>query len=1123
MKKRLHLGKVYHPIYKLSLKMKLTVFFTLVSILNIQANTYSQSKKISLDIHENSLVDVIHLIESKSDYKFLFNRKDIDVDRKISLHVKKRPVKEILEQIFDETSVSFELYKKQIILKNIKEKKKQIDATNKSQQIEITGTVLDGNKQPLPGANVLEKNTKNGITTDFDGHFSLKVANKNAVLIISYIGFETKQFSLNGQTNITVQLSESTAKLDEVVVVGYGTQKKVNLTGSVATVNMKDMKNRPVTNASQALQGVTGAYINQPGGQPGADAVNIQIRGQGTLNDNSPLVLVDGVEYTLSAINPNDIESISVLKDAASAAIYGNRAANGVILVTTKKGAAGKARIEYSNYFGVQQATYLPDVVTDPVRFMELRNQAQLNAGRAKVDYSDAMIEEYREEMKTDPYTYPSNNWLDIMFNNAFIQDHNLRFSGGKESSNYAISLGYQDQDGVLMGTSSSRYSFKANVNFQVKDWWKIGADLSGWYRKRNGPASGVGTLMEMTFKAQGFHPTYLEDGRYANTWVKTPGHNVYRHPLVLAKEGFRHYNNLRSLLNISSEMNFGEFTYNAKIGINKYDGFYKEFIPQITYYDNKTFAASTVDFYTSNRNRHVTDSDSEELNLTFFHTVNWEHNFNDDNHIKVLLGNSYEDFRSRSFSATVEGFLGNDLTEIDAGSTNPNASGTSTENVLIGFFGRVNYDFKHKYLLEANLRYDGSSRFAQGNRWGVFPSVSLGWRLDQEDFLKDVSSISNLKLRASYGSLGNQEIGNFRYVNLINTGYDYSFGGTQTPGAAVNAYNDPSISWETTTVGNLGIDATVFDHKLDMTFEYYDKRTKDILRAVNLPSQVGNLGGPIQNIGEVSNKGWELSLNHKNTIGEFSYQVGAGINFNKNKVVNLNQQQIINGRYITKEGAPIDSYYLLEADGIFQNQEEIDNSPYQNSTTKPGYIKYKDQNGDGVIDQDDRVVVKGVIPDYTYSLNFSASYKNFTLSGFFQGVEGVYTYPQGIIATPFWYGTAVTKNWVNNSWTPDNPNASLPILTTYEDTQDDIFRNSTFWLKNASYLRLKNIEISYAIPQKLLKGLGIEHLLLFVNGQNLLTFSKMKDFDPERNIKQGDYYEYPTVKMYTAGINVTF
>lgn len=1112
-----------------NLKQVVCIFFVQLIAFQLPAEPSHEQGvsevEVSLELNGASLREVFSALEQQTDFVFVYSEQVLANQQVFTYHLKKVRLEEVLADIAHKTNLKFRQINETISVSVDHETKSAAKLEEVQQLRVVSGQVVERtNGSPLPGVTVLLKGTSSGVITDSEGRYRIEVPEGAEVLVFSFVGFVKQEVNINQNTVIDIQMEDDVQSLDELVVVGYGIQKKADLTGSVAVVDMKKLQNRPITNSTQALQGVTGLYVNQAGGQPGKDGATIRIRGLGSFNNNDPLVLVDGIEYPLSAVNPNDIESISVLKDAASAAIYGNRAANGVVLVTTKHGNEESMKIEYNNYFGVQTPTYLPDLVTDPVRFMELRNQAQTNAGISSVDYSDDLIAEYKAGESVDPYVYPQNNWLNIMFHPAFMQQHNLRFSGGSKKTTYSMSMGYLYQDGILMSSSTDRISVSSNINFKAKEWLEVGANISAYRQHIDEPTAGVYNVMQMTFKAQGFHPTYLEDGRYANTFVLTPGHNVYRHPIVLAKEGFNYTNNLRSLLNLYTNMKLPlGFEYKAKVGVNILDGFTSNFVPEIYYYQVKTLAASTVDFYTSDRNRHLENTDNNEMNLTVYHTLNWTGAIHNQHHFKALLGNSYESFYTSSMDALIEGFLGNDLTELNAGSTNPSVSGTSSKNILIGYFGRFDYDYQEKYLFEANVRYDGSSRFAEGNRWGFFPSFSAGWRLDQENFLSNASWLSMLKLRGSYGQLGNQNIGNFKYVNLISTGYDYSFGGSLNSGAAVSSYNDPNISWEKTAIANVAIEASFMEDRYSFTLGVYDKVTSDILRQVDIAAQIGNLGGPVQNIGKVSNKGIELTSKIQNNIGNFFYGVDGGINLNANKVLDLKGQDIYSGNYITREGYPIDSYYILKATGIFQTQEEIDNSPYQNSTTKPGYIKFKDQNGDGVIDEDDRIVVGGVVPKYTYNFSFNVSYKAWTLTGFFQGVKKINTYPQGIVATPFWYGTSVTKEWVNHSWTPERPNASLPIMTTYESSTNDIYRASTFWLKDASYLRLKNIQLTFNVPQKLLSRVKVKNLSLFVNGQNLITFSKMKDFDPEKNITNGNYYEYPSVKTYSAGMNVTF
>lgn len=1091
-------------------------------------------KNVSVSMQNKTLRQVLSGIEKSADVIFSFNPKTIPVSQRMSVAFHDVRLQTVLDDLFNPLKIGYEVSGNYIILS----KQDQASASDiinssglfkSSLPVTVTGSVTDENLQTLPGVNVLEKGTTNGTTTDVDGRFSLTVLGAESILVFSFIGYVTQEIPVGNRTSFDINLAADVQSLDEVVVIGYGTQKRVNVTGSISTLDMKQLENAPLTNATQALQGVQGVYVNQAGGQPGRDIATIRIRGQGTLNDNNALVLVNGIEYPLADLNPNDIESISVLKDAASAAIYGSRAANGVILVTTKKGTQDKFTVNYNGYAGAQIVNYLPDVVKDPVLFMELRNKAMINGGRLIVDYSDELIEEYRAGMATDPYTYPNNDWFDIMFDPGPIQEHNLRFSGGAESVTYALSLGYLDQEGVMMGSGSNRYSLGFNATAQAAKRLKIGSNISVNYRNIDEPVAGVQNLMGSILKAQAFHPTYLEDGRYANTFVRSTGHNIFRHPIVLATEGENHTTQQRYLLNLFAEYTLPfDITYKVNLGINKADEVNTTFVPDIYLYQNKTLDPTRVPFNgdamaVAQTNRGTRKTMDGEMNTTVFNTLNWTHSFNETHNLTALAGMSMESFGNEIFWAQNEGYLGNDLYELNAGSSNPAVFSTSNKSKLNSYFGRLSYDFKEKYLFEANFRYDGSSRFARDKRWGLFPSFSAGWRLERESFLEKVSWLSELKLRGSWGQLGNERIGLFRYLNLMSLGRDYSFGSNVTSGAAVTAYNDPNITWETTTITNAGIDAGILENRVNVVFDVFKKRTTDILRAVNLPSQVGNLAGPIRNIGTVDNTGFELGVNYRNQINDFTYRVDASVTKIRNVVVDLNGQTIFNGSTIIKEGYPINSFNLIHATGIFQTQEEIDNSPFQTAATKPGYLKYQDTNEDGFITEDDRVINGGVIPEYTYQFNLNLGYKGFEVSAFFQGVQNINTYASLIAAQPFWFGTAVTKEWITDAWTPENPNARLPILTTYESSVNENFRNSDFWLRDASYLRMKNVQVSYTIPQSVTGRIGVRNLKFYVNGQNLLTFSKMKDFDPEKNINGVNFYEYPTVKTYTMGINATF
>ena len=602
-------------------------------------------------------------------------------------------------------------------------------------------------------------------------------------------------------------------------------------------------------------------------------------------------------------------------------------------------------------------------------------------------------IEDFRQGLGTDPFIYPNNDWYDIMFDTAFIQEHNLRFTGGSEKTSYAISLGLLNQDGVLRGTDANRYNINLNVNSELNKTISIGANLNYSYKTWDEPVVGIPEAMQMIFKAQSYHPTILEDGNYGMNWFDIPGHRRFRNPLALTDEGDTDIYNQKLFLNAFAELKlpFG-IVYKTNLAFTSENERRKIFTPQITLFDPVTQEPTTIQaggnpFVTfQGQQRGVDQSDDEFRNWTVFNTLNWNKEFNDATELSFLLGTSYEKFTNSFFTASNEGFLSNDLFELNAGSTNQQVSGNTIESSLISYFGRANYVLKGKYLFEGNFRYDGSSRFAPGNQWGFFPSLSAGWRINEEDFLKDVDWLGQLKLRASWGQLGNERIGNFRFLDLISPGQDYFFGGNLTPGTAVTVDNDDQISWETTTITNLGLDATFLGGKLSTSLEYFIKETEDVLRPVGIPSQVGALGGPVRNIGTIENKGIEIALGYRNTHGNFRYEVSGNLTYIDNNVVDLNGEIILDdnssdGRgplNITQEGSPINQFLLFESDGLFQSQAEIDAHPFQGNDTRPGYIRYKDLNDDGVIDQNDRRAFGNTIPKYTYAFNINLGYKNF-------------------------------------------------------------------------------------------------------------------------------------------------
>jgi TonB-linked SusC/RagA family outer membrane protein len=990
----------------------------------------------------------------------------------------------------------------------------------------VRGKVSDPTGESLPGVNVTVKGEQKGTITNLAGEFTLETLSDNAVLVFSFVGYVTEEVLVGQQSFLNVSLQEDKKTLDELVVVGYGTQKKVNLTGSVATLDGKFLANRPITNASQALQGLPGVYVNMNQGRPGADGADITIRGANSyFTGSAPLVLVDGVEFSLRDVNPNDIDNISVLKDASSAAIYGSRAQNGVILVTTKSGKHNsKVKVDYNGYFGIQEINRKPEnVVTNAVDYMEGKNRALFNEGRLP-EYSQELIEEYRNG--TDPYIYPNTNWFDVMFRRAPIQEHNLRVSGGGNKSSYAVSLGYLGQKGILPGSDASKYSFATNIKSDVTDWLSLGSNFIGtyWSYKEGAYTSndenGEGGIMGLIYRGLPMQTALTADGKYADQWVRVPGHNFFRNPYALSLEGQHRNNSLRALANLYAEVNLPfDIKYKITAAPNIYFTNEKYNYPVIPLTNPKTGAVANMGNIPARGVRQGSDFD---FSFTNFHTLTWNKDFNRNHSLGILAGHSIEAFNQSQYGARNQGYLGNEITELTGGTLNPVVSGTSSKARLMSYFGRVNYSFKDKYLLESNFRYDGSSRFEKSNRWAFFPSVSAGWRISEEDFLKQADAISNLKLRASWGKLGNQAIPLFSYINAVELGPNYPFNNVVSSGAAVKTLADPGLSWETTVSTNVGLDLGLFNNQFTLEFDVFQKLTEGILARVNLPEQVGGLNGPLRNIGSVSNKGFELTASYRGNLRKLNYNLGANVTSLKNKVTNTGGAIYYNGNRIIQEGYAINSFFGLVSDGIFQSANEIKDAPFQNNSTSPGDLRYKDANGDKVVDSGDRQVIGQSFPAYTYSFTAGGDYKDFDFSLFFQGIQGLDTYSTANLASPYRNGAGVTSEWLTESWTPENPNARLPRLTTANGYPQN-YQFSDFWLQDISYLRLKNVQIGYNLPIGKLEKVGLSKARIYINGQNLLTFSPFKLGDPERNPAQQGIIAYPISRLYSAGLVLSF
>jgi len=991
--------------------------------------------------------------------------------------------------------------------------------------IEVTGNVTSDEGEPLIGATILVKGTSVGTVTDFEGNYSIE-APEDGILVFSYTGYESKEIDVNGQAVINVSLTSDIAELSEVVVVGYGSQKKENLTGSVGVVGAETIEARPITSTSQALQGqVPGVWINQNSGEPGQDGATIRIRGIGTLNNSNPLVLVDGIEAPIDNINPNDIESITVLKDAASAAIYGSRAANGVVLVTTKTGDINsRPTFNYTGTYGIQEATNVPDYVWDSRTFMDLRNEADINSGRNPL-YPQDVVERY------DQLNF-NTNWFDEIFRSAPIQQHNLTVSGGGGRTNFLLSAGYQDQDAIVENTvGSQRFNGRLNLDTRITDNFKIGTRLA--FSQQNSNLDNIGqdggVLARATRLGPNF-PAFDDQGRFAQRASDIDAIELST-PNILAevKSLNRRLQEDRLLGNFYAEWEVipglkvrGTVAANYRIDNDEF------FNRRVDMYDWETGDLSL----SWSENRRLENTYEERINLTSWLQATYEKSFGVNN-FTVLVGANQESFKREFFGAARIELPTNSLPVLDFGNAGTATNyGGASEWALRSFFGRLNYDFDGKYLFEFNIRRDGSSRFGSNNRWATFPSVSAGWVLSRENFLAGSDFIDFLKIRASWGQLGNQLIGDYPFAAGIAFDPAYNYNGTIVGAAAQTTLGNPDIRWETTTQTDIGVNLGVFDGKLSIEADYFIRNTEDILFDQQNPGVTGVRTPTTLNIAEVENRGWEASLSYSENIGDFGFSVGGNVTNVESEVVSVNpnvsaeNDRVIQGNYIIQRGQPINALFGLRAIGIFQSQAEIDAAADQSAfiTPGPGDLQYEDINGDGVINNDDRTVLGQENPSWIFGFNLTMNYKGFDVRALLQGIADVQTYETGRIYAPFNNSGGVSTIWLEDRWTPENPSTVLPKL--YVSSENGVNHNvpHSWWITERDYLRLKNLQIGYTIPTNAFGNSFIESLRIFANGQNLFTITDYVGFDPERAERDTNAGSgYPQLQIYTFGVNLRF
>ena len=1114
----------------------------LVLLLGIIISVSASAQKVTMNLKQVKLEKVFSAITQQTGLTVAYSRTIVNPDRIVTVEAKNQELSKVLNDLFLGTNVNYEIGKTKIYLKEkVTDSEQQTSNANKRN---ISGRVVDEKGEPIIGASVMVQGSSLGTITNVDGRYTLANVPENSTITVSYIGYITVNYAATSRNLSQVVLREDSKTLEEVVVVGYGTQKKVNLTGAVAIVSGDELTTRSAANLSQLLQGsVPNMNVNFSSGRPGQGG-SFNIRGVNSISaDAAPLTIIDGIEGDINKVNPNDVESISVLKDAASAAIYGARAANGVILITTKQGKRKeKATLTYSGYVGMQTPTALPELVTGR-QYMELSNEAMSAAGFSRPYDVDA-FEKYDSGMY--PNEYSNTDWVNEIFKKHALQtSHSVSVRGGSEKSSYFMSYGYLDQDGLVVGDAfkTKRHNARINVNTEVFDRLKINGNVSfvDYYRNASG-FSGTGGVFRLAQRMSPLLPVKWQQQNEMGLWEDTEywSSGSINNPVYVATEGGEEKRKSRTLntivsadLRIIDGLNLG-----GQYAANYYFRETDKFTPTLPEY----FSDGTPDPANKNMRNSVSQAHQDALTQTLQLTLNFQKRIN-KHEIGALLGYSQEWYNFSSLSASRKKIPFDGIYVIDAGTEDITNSGTKSSWALRSYFGRVNYAFDGKYLVEANMRIDGTSRFARDNRWGYFPSFSAGWNFSREEFMQFAEPVlSSGKLRASWGELGNQNVGSdyYPYLTPIDSGESYPIGGKQNIGFQQSKLGNANIKWETIRMLNVGVDLTFFNNRLTASFDWFKKDNIDALVKPVYPTVVGITGTanlPYENMGKIENKGWELEIGWRDQIGEVKYNLLFNLSDAKNKIVDLGTSEPRLTNNIRREGDPIDAYYGYLTDGLAQIDDfgGVDsNGKYINpkfaipkaaeAITQPGDIKYRDISGpggipDGEIDEYDKVVFGDPYPHYSYSLRGQLQWRDWDFSFYFQGVGKVNGYLSDEARHCFINDYSIPKVEHLDRWTPNNPDATYPRL--YQAQSHNLLF-SDYWKEDASYLRLKNVQLGYSIPKKLLNRWKIEGLRLYASADNLLTFTKyFGAYDPEVRESSGDVY--PQVKTYVFGLVLSF
>ncbi len=1116
--------------------MRLTILLLLMAVFQLSAkNGYSQRTLMSLKLNDTRLVDVLNEIENQSEYYFLYNQDLIDVNRKVSINVENENIVDILDALLKQSKIKYVIRDRQIILTNGGDSGIQVP-----QERNVRGIVKDSDGNPIPGVSVVVKGASIGTITDSDGKYMLKNIPESAILLFSFVGMRTEEISISGRSEVNVVLSEETIGLEEVVAVGYGVEKKVNLTGAVSAIKGETLEKKASTDVLSAMQGeLPGVAVLRSSGQPGSETSGIRIRGFSSANSTSALILIDGVEGDMTLLNPSDIESVSVLKDASAAAIYGAKAAAGVVLITTKSGSSGKIRVNYNGYFSVNTPGNMPE------RVPAWEEQEMINLSRVNASGSPEWNAEQTSWVANSNFNYRPNNtngrwdyfsatnWVaEGTKDNTTQQNHSVSVSGGNKQLNYRFSSGYYTKSGLLRygPDGYNRYNMLMKVNSEVGDHVEMGAQVSytGAFTKTN--PYGATSILERLYHVRGRQPIYapeedINDNPYNG--------DLQVNPIDLMKNGGLTKNRYEAFVG-KGDLTLKNYIpgLRLKLSASRQNGYYNSQVQKnhLVWYNR---LGTSIRFEVNNPNslaktKNYDYHDNLEAILTYDLTLG-KHSF------KVLAGSSYEDYRKDEMKTTVYGLNSEDLASFNYYDSSETTNTSVSDNVetwaMNSYFGRLNYNLADRYLFEANIRYDGSSRLSPENRWKAFPSFSGAWRINEEKWFR-INRISNLKLRASWGQLGNGAVlGLYDYIATISSG-DYM---------GQNYYYQTALAsqsktWEIVETTNIGFDLGLLNSRLNMTADYYWKYNKNMLASLQLPSLLG-IDVSTANVGKLKTWGWEFSIDWQDKKGDFSYQIGFNIADSENKLLKYDGKNTISaGTVSLLEGYPLNTIWGYKTDGYWKSEEE-----YQEyKTNHPGYQSFSDAK---IAGGDVRYVAQGT-PDHTigagggtpedpgdlvylgsangrylFGLNLAAQWKGFDFSLFFQGVGKRSFLIETSTIAPFYSTSNMPWTIHRDYWTEDNQNAFWPRLYNYNGTAFN-FEPSNKWVQNGAYIRLKNIQLGYTLP---LSKRIVDHARVYVSGADVWEHTKVLSvFDPEVGNNASASY-YPFFRSWSLGLDVTF